>query len=71
MIKVVTSDHGSITYVNGEICRIESFPVEKPKKKKRKINWKYFVHETLIPCTILMAMEFAFIAYIFHRLGCF
>ena len=68
---IVRSKGSTITYVNGEICRIESFPVEKPKKKKRKINWKHFVHETLIPCAILIAMEFAFIAYIFHRLGCF
>lgn len=71
MIKVVKTAHSSMTYVNGEICRIESSPVENPKKKKRKINWKHFVKETLIPYTILMAMEFAFIAYIFHRLGCF
>lgn len=65
---IVESKDSTITYVNGDICQIRSYPLAKAKRKR---NWKHFVKETLIPYTILMAMEFAFIAYIFHRLGCF
>ena len=62
------SKGSTITYVNGDICQIKSYPLAKAKRKR---NWKGFVKETLIPCIIIVAMEFAFVVYIFHRLGCF
>ena len=65
---IARSKGSTITYVNGDICQIKSYPLT---KAKRKGNWKHFVKETLIPCIIIVAMEFAFVVYIFHRLGCF
>ena len=65
---IVRSKGSTITYANGDICQIKSYPLAKAKKKR---NWKRFVKETLIPCIIIVAMEFAFVVYIFHRLGCF
>ena len=65
---IVRSKGSTITYANGDICQIKSYPLTKAKRKR---NWKRFVKETLIPCIIIVAMEFAFVVYIFHRLGCF
>ena len=65
---IVRSKGSTITYVNGDICQIKSYPLAKAKKKR---NWKYFKKEKLIPCIIIVVMEFAFVVYIFHRLGCF
>lgn len=65
---IVESKGSTITYANGDICQIRSYPLTKAKKKR---NWKHFVKETLIPCIIIVVMEFAFVVYIFHRLGCF
>lgn len=65
---IVRSKGSTITYANGDICQIKSYPLAKVKRKR---NWKRFVKETLIPCIIIVAMEFAFVVYIFHRLGCF
>ena len=65
---IVQPKGSTITYVNGDICQIKSYPLTKAKRKR---NWKRFVKETLIPCIIVVAMEFAFVVYIFHRLGCF
>lgn len=65
---IVRSKGSTITYANGDICQIKSYPLAKAKRKR---NWKRFVKEALIPCIIIVAMEFAFVVYIFHRLGCF
>jgi hypothetical protein len=65
---IVESKGSTITYINGDIFQVKSNPLVKQKKKR---NWKRFVKETLIPCIIIVAMEFAFVVYIFHRLGCF
>ena len=65
---IVESKGSTITYVNGDMCQIRSYPLTKVKKKR---NWKRFVKETLIPFIIIVVMEFAFVVYIFHRLGCF
>lgn len=65
---IVRSKGSTITYANGDICQIKSYPLAKAKRKR---NWKRFVKETLIPCIIIVVMEFAFVVYIFHRLGCF
>ena len=65
---IVESKGSTITYVNGDMCQIKSYPLAKAKRKR---NWKRFVKETLIPFIIIVVMEFAFVVYIFHRLGCF
>lgn len=65
---IVESKGSIITYVNGDIFQVRSYPLTKAKRKR---NWKRFMNETLIPCIIIVAMEFAFVVYIFHRLGCF
>ena len=62
----------SIVYdVNNNIIAIVSSSQQQAKKSKIKINWKNFIIDEVIPTIIMLLLEFLFIAYCFHRLGCF
>lgn len=60
----------SIVYdANNNIIAIVSSSQQQAKKSK--INWKNFIIDEVIPTIIMLLLEFLFIAYCFHRLGCF
>ena len=62
----------SIVYdVNNNIIAIVSSSQQQAKKSKIKINWKNFIIDEVIPTIIMLLLEFLFITYCFHRLGCF
>ena len=62
----------SIVYdANNNIIAIVSSSQQQAKKSKIKINWKNFIIDEVIPTIIMLLLEFLFIAYCFHRLGCF
>ena len=54
---------------NDDIIAISSKYIKKEETKK-KINWKHVLSE-MAWLMLGVAMELLFIAYIFHRLGCF
>ena len=65
-----TEESSKIVYDanNNIIAIISSQQIE---TQKRKINWKYIMNEYIIPSVIMIVAEGLFIAYCFHRLGCF
>ena len=59
---------GIVYDANNNIIAIVS---SQQQAKKSKINWKNFIIDEVIPTIIMLLLEFLFIAYCFHRLGCF
>ena len=67
-----TEESSKIVYdANNNIIAIVSSAQQQAKKSKIKINWKNFIIDEVIPTIIMLLLEFLFIAYCFHRLGCF
>ena len=67
-----TEESSKIVYdANNNIIAIISSSQQQAKKSKIKINWKNFIIDEVIPTIIMLLLEFLFIAYCFHRLGCF
>ena len=67
-----TEESSKIVYdANNDIIAIISSSQQQAKKSKIKINWKNFIIDEVIPTIIMLLLEFLFIAYCFHRLGCF
>ena len=62
---------GIVYDANNNIIAIVSSSQQQAKKSKIKINWKNFIIDEVIPTIIMLLLEFLFIAYCFHRLGCF
>ena len=62
---------GIVYDANNNIIAIVSSSQQQAKKSKTKINWKNFIIDEVIPTIIMLLLEFLFIAYCFHRLGCF
>ena len=62
---------GIVYDANNNIIAIISSSQQQAKKSKIKINWKNFIIDEVIPTIIMLLLEFLFIAYCFHRLGCF
>ena len=60
-----------IVYDGNDIIAIISSSQQQAKKSKIKINLKNFIIDEVIPTIIMLLLEFLFIAYCFHRLGCF
>ena len=67
MVKV-TTERSKVLYDEDGIVAISSPPVS---AKKLHINWKQLLMEDIIPTAIMIILEVVFIAYCFHRLGCF
>ena len=64
-----TTESTIVYDANNNIIAIVSSSQQQAKKSK--INWKNFIIDEVIPTIIMLLLEFLFIAYCFHRLGCF